>query len=142
MAATFDVRGDLLDPVGVFLEELVGTGGGSLLATWRSIGDRLQVAVYPPPAGPEGGLVSEAVMVLETDDPDAARAAFRDAVLSAGEQGGGIVYAGDWREEHTVQGVGTMTAWSVDVREWPAETPRSSRRCSPCCSVAAAPPVS
>ena len=122
-AATVDVRADLLAPVGVFLEELVGASGGDLLGRWRSIGTRLQIAVHPPPAGLEGGMISEGVMVLDTSDPDAARAAFEQAVLGAGEHDSGIVFSGDWREDHEIRGVGRFDAWSVDIREWPAETP-------------------
>lgn len=110
VAASVDVAG-LGGPEA--LGALLRTLGRDELPAWMRDAQGLQFAAYPSPAGMQGGVLNDAVLVLETSKPEDAKFAFRQFVTTLPEPVAGVKHVGKWEENRTLKTGATADAYEV-----------------------------
>lgn len=100
------------------LGEALGVGQ---LPEWALQSRSVQFAAYPSQAGLAAGLLNDAVLVLQTHQPDQAKAFFREQVLAAGQEEGPVKRLVRWDENRNVAGIGAVDAFEVRVTDFPPE---------------------
>jgi hypothetical protein len=91
------------------------------LPGWLGDARTIRFAAYPSPAGLSGGLLNDAVAVLETDAPAQVIDAIKRHVLAADQAIAGVTRAGTWEETRDVKGVGTASAYEITSVDVPPE---------------------
>ncbi len=118
VAGSLDIAGmggaDTLRALG----EALGVGQ---LPEWALQSRSVQFAAYPSQAGLAAGLLNDAVLVLQTHQPDQAKAFFREQVLAAGQEEGPVKRLVRWDENRNVAGIGAVDAFEVRVTDFPPE---------------------
>jgi hypothetical protein len=83
----------------------------------EGLADRVRVAVFPNPSGHAAGVLSESIALLETADPQAARAWLRGRVEALGAADGRCEVEASWSDGDA----GAPCAYELRVREFAAD---------------------
>jgi hypothetical protein len=88
---------------------------------WLAQAQSIQFAAYPSPAGLTGGLLNDAVAVVRTPQPAAAKSQLKEFLLASQNGADGITRQVKWEDEKALEGIGTVAAYEVKVLDVPPE---------------------
>ncbi len=95
--------------------QLIGLPATALPA-WVTQANGLQFAAYPSPAGLAGGLLNDAVLVLQTSQPDQLKATIKEQMLAMQNPANGTTHQVKWEENHKVsETAGAADAYEIKV---------------------------
>ena len=95
--------------------------GVSELPEWLTAATGLQFAVYPSPAGLQGGILNDAVLVMRTPQPAQAREFLKQQILALPERDDGITRQVAWEDTRTIKPGLVADAYEVLVTNSPPQ---------------------
>jgi hypothetical protein len=106
--------------------DLAGLGGAEGLRAvapaveipgWLASARAFHLGVFPSRLGVSiGGILNDAALVVETDDPAALRSAMKAEVLAAAGERDGEVHTPTWEDDKALRGGGTADAFEVSSK--------------------------
>lgn len=117
-AASIDIAG-LGGPTA--MKELASAMGLPEPPAWMLQAESLQFAAYPSPAGLQGGLLNDAVAVLKTPQPAAARDFIKQHMMALQNATGGIKRDVKWQDSKNIKEGLAADAYEIKVVNVPPE---------------------
>jgi hypothetical protein len=119
-AAPYDLAGSM-SVAGIggaeAIRALVQSAGLGEPPAWTALVKGIQFASHPSPAGLQGGILNDAAIVFETDNPGSVRVGLRDSLLALHGEIGGVERSVSWTDDKPLSGkdAGNADAYEVSI---------------------------
>lgn len=85
------------------------------LPEWAAQADAVQFVAYPSPAGLQGGILNDAVVVMQADQPEQARAALKDWMLKSAGEREGVQRTVQWTDNKQLKSGDSADAYEIAI---------------------------
>jgi hypothetical protein len=118
LAASIDKSGLGGEAIMRMLGQSLGVGE---IPDWLVAASGLQFAVYPSPAGLQGGILNDAALVMRTSQPVQARDFLKQQILALRDRDDGVARQITWEDAKAIKSGLVADAYEVLVTDQPAE---------------------